>query len=375
MRSAGATLLLAGALGAVTYSLNAPREDASRQQAGVARIVTSQARDVTEQSTPRIFSPQRPLLAPEPAAVPAERGVVSARPGAQGAPAPASTVQEPPLPAVVAIQPRKSPTPSVEKTQPAARLASAKPLDEDARDALVRDLQRELKRLGCYEGEVDGDWGSGSRRAMRSFTERVNAALPTEEPDYILLSLAKGHSAPSCGKTCSSSQVLDGEGRCQPKATSTQAARAAGPGKSRSDLEPRVVALEPPSAPRTEGQTFAAPLPGRMAVGGPGTLPDAAGVIPVPALVLPRTGGIASLDRDAASDGIALQPQPTPPQAARQAEPVARAKSGPSPRRERERERTYRPARESYSPPARYSSFSRRGAVHDFFFDPRRTSY
>ena len=69
--------------------------------------------------------------------------------------------------------------------QPVRRLASSRPADEDARRELVRDLQRELKRVGCYDGEISGTWSPGSKKAMGAFTERVNATLPLEEPDYI----------------------------------------------------------------------------------------------------------------------------------------------------------------------------------------------
>ena len=59
--------------------------------------------------------------------------------------------------------------------------------------SLVRQLQGALKRVGCYDGEVDGVWGSSSRLAMKAFTERVNAKLPTDKPDHILLALVQGH--------------------------------------------------------------------------------------------------------------------------------------------------------------------------------------
>src|SRR5690606_31530475 len=36
----------------------------------------------------------------------------------------------------------------------------------DAADGLVRNVQTELRRLGCYRMEVDGDWGKGSIRAL-----------------------------------------------------------------------------------------------------------------------------------------------------------------------------------------------------------------
>jgi len=80
------------------------------------------------------------------------------------------------------------------------RLASAESANASGvgRDDLVRALQRELNRVGCYSGDIDGDWGPGSKRAMSAFIDRVNASLPVEEPDYILLSLVKGHKGLGC---------------------------------------------------------------------------------------------------------------------------------------------------------------------------------
>ena len=93
------------------------------------------------------------------------------------------------------------------------------------RAALASDLQRELKRVGCYGGEITGTWTPSSKKAMSAFMERVNATLPVEEPDYILLTLVQGHAATACGADCPSGQVLSGAGRCVPQAVVAQASR------------------------------------------------------------------------------------------------------------------------------------------------------
>jgi len=67
---------------------------------------------------------------------------------------------------------------------------------------LVRDLQRELKRVGCYPHEIDGAWTPGTRRAMKDFTDRVNAALPVERPDPAQLFLLQRHPEIVCRETC-----------------------------------------------------------------------------------------------------------------------------------------------------------------------------
>ncbi len=96
------------------------------------------------------------------------------------------------------------------------KLTSSKPNSEEQRRSLVLDLQNELKRVGCFDGEADGHWGASSKRAMAAFTDRVNASLPFEQPDFILLTLVQGHAGRACGKTCPSGQGLADNGRCIP---------------------------------------------------------------------------------------------------------------------------------------------------------------
>jgi hypothetical protein len=70
------------------------------------------------------------------------------------------------------------------------------------RDGLVRALQRELRRVGCYAGAVDGAWGDAPRRAMRAFLADINASLPVERPDDILLRLLRGQERRVCHAAC-----------------------------------------------------------------------------------------------------------------------------------------------------------------------------
>jgi hypothetical protein len=86
------------------------------------------------------------------------------------------------------------------------------------RVTLVRELQRGLKRAGCYEGEINGVWTRQSRDAMRAFTVRLNAALPVEAPDDVLLALVQGHAEQTCGAACPTGEGLADGGRCLPNA-------------------------------------------------------------------------------------------------------------------------------------------------------------
>ena len=84
---------------------------------------------------------------------------------------------------------------------------------------LAQALQLELRRVHCYDGSIDGEWLLQSRRAMKAFLDHVNASLPIDKPDRILLTLIKGHVAAACGQVCLEGQNLAADGRCLPVAT------------------------------------------------------------------------------------------------------------------------------------------------------------
>ena len=67
------------------------------------------------------------------------------------------------------------------------------PNDPEARYKLVLEIQQQLRRVGCYWGRTDGSWGVGTKDALKEFTDRVNATLPLDEPDYVQLTLIQSH--------------------------------------------------------------------------------------------------------------------------------------------------------------------------------------
>ena len=86
--------------------------------------------------------------------------------------------------------------------RPSETFASRATASPKGRDALARELQKELKRVGCYEGELNGTWTPMTRRAMKAFADWVNATLPVDEPDAILYAMVQGHQDKACGKPC-----------------------------------------------------------------------------------------------------------------------------------------------------------------------------
>jgi hypothetical protein len=83
---------------------------------------------------------------------------------------------------------------------------------------LVRELQRELKRVGCYNGEISGVWTTSSRLAMKTFLDHVNAALPIDKADPVLFSLVQSHRERACGIGCPEGQTAQVGGACVPGA-------------------------------------------------------------------------------------------------------------------------------------------------------------
>ena len=155
--------------------------------------------------------------------------------------------------------------------------------DELARQGLARDIQKELKRVGCYDGEVSGEWNSRTRQAMKTFIDRVNAALPADEPDHILRTMVQGHPGNACGQTCPAGQTANNQGRCLPTGILAQNPSgtslpkvALGDTRGR-DAASRDVGAARPTVPRPAWETTVAAvapratdpvkLDGRMAVG------------------------------------------------------------------------------------------------------------
>jgi hypothetical protein len=275
------------AFGYVAYK-NAPshRED---QLAAVTRILTNPGVDSSSVARTAVAAPSAKLT-------PAE-------PSAQPAPAPATvaqTAQTPPAQVAEAVVPKSPPQPAAttawqtsvkadaQRPGATAAVTSATPGDRSARYELVKSLQTELKRVGCYGGEANGSWGSGSKRALAAFMERVNATLPIDRPDYIQLTLVQNQKGIVCGRDCPKGQAQAGDGRCVPDAilahaeskTSTEPASSnAGNSNTtvvataeelpwaRKSTEPSAqttvtAAIAEPSAPRPS-------MAGRMSVGGP----------------------------------------------------------------------------------------------------------
>jgi putative peptidoglycan binding protein len=153
-------------------------------------------------------------------------------------------------------------------SEPPATSPRAAEIPKD-RDTLARELQKELKRVGCYEGELNGIWTPATRRAMKAFTDRVNATLPVHQPDAILFAMVQGHQDKVCGKPCPSGQGLSDEGRCLPNVILAKGFKKGPPAPAIagwSTVTTASAAAPTPAFPSVAGPS---PAEGRMALDGP----------------------------------------------------------------------------------------------------------
>jgi hypothetical protein len=162
----------------------------------------------------------------------------------------------------------------------ASALQQAKVLPHpNDRTSIIRELQKELKRVGCYDGEINAVWTPMIRKAIKDFTDWVNASLPADQPDNILLSLVQGHADPACGKSCPVGEGLSQDGRrCLPNAILAHAAKKASPMVAATEVRktmpapPLVTGWSTTTTTATAPVRPAVPPPeGRMALAGPDT--------------------------------------------------------------------------------------------------------
>jgi Caspase domain len=96
-------------------------------------------------------------------------------------------------------------------------------------------LQSHLKRVGCDPGDIDGNWGTKARAALRSFAENAKLALPVDAPTEAAFTAVASKQERVCSLSCDDDEVLS-DGECVRKSKSRS--RSAGNSNSDDD-EPR----------------------------------------------------------------------------------------------------------------------------------------
>ncbi|HEX6001591.1 MAG TPA: caspase family protein [Hyphomicrobiaceae bacterium] len=82
---------------------------------------------------------------------------------------------------------------------------------------LARQLQAELRRVGCTDDTPDGIWGKRSSEALEKFVRHAKLSLSTDEPTASALDAVKGRSGRVCPLECGPGTV-EKDGVCVTKA-------------------------------------------------------------------------------------------------------------------------------------------------------------
>jgi hypothetical protein len=79
---------------------------------------------------------------------------------------------------------------------------------------LTLEVQRELARLGCLQGSVDGKWGPGSDRALKDYAGRQGIRLASLQPTPEVLDRLKATTVRVCPLVCGTG-TEERNGRCE----------------------------------------------------------------------------------------------------------------------------------------------------------------
>jgi len=167
----------------------------------------------------------------------------------------------------------------------APSVAAAQPPRDKPRAELVRDLQRELRRIGCYSGEVNGEWTANGKRALRAFLDHVGSRVQIDEPDLIQLTLVRGFSGVAC-------RPANGQMMATKQPPLTPATTIMAQPTAPSPTAPSRYSTASVEQPQAAPAAVTAPLEGRMSVGGPvpegEAAPPAAAPLPAPPKARPQ---------------------------------------------------------------------------------------
>ena len=94
---------------------------------------------------------------------------------------------------------------------PDASLPAAGP--QPQAEDLPRRLQAELKRVGCYAGDVDGNWGAASRSSLESFVRTTGFSFKDFAPSLDAWNAVSSQRVRICPLRCASGEV-DQAGKC-----------------------------------------------------------------------------------------------------------------------------------------------------------------
>ena len=88
--------------------------------------------------------------------------------------------------------------------------------DPELQIALIKSIQRELKRVGCTSGSDDGRWGPSVVKAIEAFSRITRVKLDSATPTEDALEAIKSRTARVCPLVCDDDEIVVGNA-CRPK--------------------------------------------------------------------------------------------------------------------------------------------------------------
>ena len=125
-----------------------------------------------------------------------------------------------------------------------AHKAEAAVKSEADREALTRDLQTALNRVGCYRGEINGRWGTEGRAALARFAKVTKHGLAVDEPSQTALELVVARTERVCPLECDAGKI-ERNGKCVEKAKAGAVRTGQRPAQPRGTGGHRVTCLQP----------------------------------------------------------------------------------------------------------------------------------
>jgi hypothetical protein len=160
-----------------------------------------------------------------------------------------------PPPTTVATLPAATAPPT---PPPTTNPTGAPPPD---REALTKSLQRELSRVGCNPGSVDGIWGGQTSEALKNFGRHAKVSVQSDEPTPSALEAVTARKDRACPLVCDDDEMVV-KGKCVAKPApaakkkpQTRSAESTGTKRRTTQSEPE----EKPKAqtqPRQQGPAF-----------------------------------------------------------------------------------------------------------------------
>ncbi len=115
----------------------------------------------------------------------------------------------PPVPAAPVKQKEPEPPQKIAKVDELTRTAPAVPAKPPVdRRTLTISLQRELNRVGCNAGVVDGVWGRTGKKALANFAKYAKVQLPGTDPSEDVISAVRTKKGKVCPLSCGAGQEL-----------------------------------------------------------------------------------------------------------------------------------------------------------------------